>query len=181
MIIIGISGKKHSGKTTLARFGTELIKAPTATIAFADSLKEEVAKACGVTVDYLEVNKTLFRPILQWWGSEWRRKQNPNYWIEKVGEKILALPDNIMCVFIPDVRFINEANWVTGLGGYIVRVERTGFNKKKDEHLSETELDTYKPFHFICNTNGIEMLKTKTKDLLYMINKEHQPKCQVKI
>lgn len=48
------------------------------------------------------------RWIAQHWGTEYRRKQDSNYWLKALGVKIQALPVNTPVV-ISDVRFVNEA------------------------------------------------------------------------
>ena len=76
-MIIGISGKKRSGKDTvyqlirkdIAYRGNVFI----ARAAFGDDIKEEVAKATGKSLAHIEENKERFRPILQWWGADFRR------------------------------------------------------------------------------------------------------------
>lgn len=151
MIIIGISGKKYSGKTTLAKVIAEC-KSDTVIINFADALKEEVAKACDVTVEFIEANKKDFRTILQWWGTDFRRKFNKdNYWLARWIQKCKNLTPEPKLVIAADVRFKNEADLVKQLGGYLVRVER--ITNVIDNHPSETELDDYK-FDLVVTNNG---------------------------
>lgn len=172
MIIIGISGKALSGKTTVAHNLTKLIKGPTATIAFADSLKDEVAKACGVTREYIELNKSVFRPILQWWGTDFRRNLcKKSYWIEKVMEKIVALPKDNIAIIIPDVRFINEAEWIEQFDtGFLVQVIRPNVRILESKHISETEMDSYKCEFIIDNSTDLQNLLNQTNHLRLAIN-----------
>lgn len=86
--------------------------------------------------------------LLQWWGTEYRRKQDSNYWVRKCMEKIGNDAHHI--AVITDVRFINEAEAVRQAGGYTVRVSRkntdgTPFVSKDRpaNHPSEVELDNY--------------------------------------
>jgi hypothetical protein len=137
--LIGLIGKKGSGKDTVCRMIQE--RYPNAVrLAFADALKEEVASALGVSVDFIESHKTNFRLILQGWGTEFRRELcSPNYWIEKLQAKLSAHSDSP--VIITDVRFRNEAELVSSNGGLIVRVMRSQC-AEPDSHRSETELDS---------------------------------------
>lgn len=51
------------------------------------------------------------RQVLQWWGTELRRRSDPNYWINKMRGYIDNLPGTGRLV-IPDVRFADEAGVV---------------------------------------------------------------------
>jgi len=139
--LVGISGKKHSGKDTMAQaFITTLSDIKVIRMAFADPLKDEVCKACGVTREFLEANKSLFRPILQWWGTEFRRKLfGENYWIDRTFERIAVSVADV--VLITDMRFKNEMaaveKWPAGV---TIRIERIG-QDVKDPHPSEVDLD----------------------------------------
>lgn len=168
MKILGISGKKQSGKSTIA----DIIQSNypnTVIINFADALKTEVCKACGVTWEYLEAHKSEFRPILQWWGTDFRRKlNNENYWINKWQMKVLELPSDIKLVIAADVRFENEANIVKRMGGQLWRVVRPSV-LSTDIHASETEMDSVP-----CDVrilNNVDDLKTLEKSILEQIEK----------
>ena len=60
------------------------------------------------------------RQVLQQWGTEYRRAQNGNYWIDQMVNFLESRP----VVVIPDCRFLNEADLVRDLGGTLVRVVR---------------------------------------------------------
>jgi hypothetical protein len=125
-ILIGISGKKCTGKNTLAEYIGEILhqkyKVTACQLAFADALKDEVAKATGTTRGVIDTNKEMYRPLLQGWGT-WRRNMYPDYWIQKVLAKILNIND-CKVVIITDVRFVNEANCIKAVGGTLVRLTR---------------------------------------------------------
>jgi hypothetical protein len=165
--IIGISGKKQAGKDTLCELLLNAADAKGTRIAFADALKEEVAKACGVTVEFINENKEMFRPILQWWGTDFRRKLNgENYWVEKAIVKIhQAVKSGKDLIIIPDVRFRSEALTLLDLGAHVIRVSRP--EQTGDTHASETELDNFESFHhIILNTGTIEDLKPEVQSIL---------------
>lgn len=147
MVLIGISGKKHSGKDesylAIKTFFEQGTSIPVYRLAFADALKQEVAKGCGVTVDYLEQNKDMFRLILQGWGTDYRRKQDINYWLNKYKEKFLSFPLRSVVV-TPDVRFLNEFELIRRVGGKLWRVVREFPAVDSDLHASETNLDSIK-------------------------------------
>lgn len=162
--VLGISGKKQSGKDTIAGFLKEIADRPVHRLAFGDEVKLEVAEACGATVEFIEEHKALFRKILQWWGTDFRRKMfGDTYWIDKTRAKINGLPDGVVVV-LPDVRFPNEANLIAEMQGNLWRVERPGL-PSTDTHASETALDGWTGWDAtIVNLRGLEELKVKTED-----------------
>lgn len=147
MYLIGLAGKKESGKTTTANYIRDLIlnvnpEAEIHILNFADPLKEEVAKACEVTVDFIEKNKPKFRTILQWWGTEFRREMfGSDYWVEKFLTKVKTLNNNAI-VIVGDIRFLNEVNTIRYVGGKLWKLTRKSSNTNQDSHKSETELDS---------------------------------------
>jgi len=83
--------------------------------------------------------------LLQWWGTEYRRAQDPEYWVKKTFANI---PANLDIAMITDVRFPNEATAVNERGGYTVNVQRLRTdgqpfydNSRPADHPSETALD----------------------------------------
>ena len=78
------------------------------------------------------------RMILQWWGTEFRRSQDPDYWVKYVHCKIHHLRSlNSNNIVVSDVRFPNEANLIKNLGGMIWKTERPG-NKSENDPISES-------------------------------------------
>jgi hypothetical protein len=83
------------------------------------------------------------RTLLQWWGTEYRRAQDPNYWVKKTLQQIAN--DQPDVALICDVRFPNEVDGIRAAGGYVVRVDRIGFVSDVPEHISEKSLDHFTP------------------------------------
>lgn len=169
--IIGISGKKQAGKDELCKALLKHAAVRGIRIAFADAVKEEVAKACGVTVTFVNTNKERFRPILQWWGTDFRRYYaGDNYWVEKAFEKITnAAMLGHKLIVIPDVRFISEADPLLNGGAYLVRVSRP--LQVEDTHISEIELDAYPDFHsVVLNRGTISDLEVEAINILKKLN-----------
>lgn len=83
------------------------------------------------------------RDLLQWWGTEYRRKRNPYYWVQRLAETLDREKPQV--ALISDMRFPNEFQWVTSKDGYTVKVERMGFVDPSinSSHPSETALDGY--------------------------------------
>jgi phosphomevalonate kinase len=166
MNIIGISGKKKSGKDTVATLLAARIGKSAVRYHFADALKQEVALMYGVTVDYLESHKDNFRLILQGHGTDYRRQlYGHDYWIRKMdaaAEQFQRVGKQVL--IIPDVRFLNEAEWVRKQGGSVIRINRW-YDDTTDKHPSEVELDNYKFDHVIENNGTLKELLTKVLEI----------------
>lgn len=96
--------------------------------------------------------------LLQWWGTEFRRAQNQNYWVDKT---FASIPKNADVVLISDVRFPNEADAVKQWGGYTVNVQRLRgdgqpyySSDRPTDHPSETALDNYDWDFYIKTKEG---------------------------
>lgn len=164
MIILGISGKKKVGKDTLAIIIKQHTSLKVERIGFADALKLEVAQACHVPVKEIEQQKDLYRTILQWWGTEFRRGQDDSYWVKKFLERCNVSTADL--IIVPDVRFQNEYDIMKKLGAPIIRVTRSQY--VSDFHRSETELDTAL-FDYNHHNTTIDDLRAFAKILLSRI------------
>jgi hypothetical protein len=184
MLIIGLGHKARRGKDTLAQ---HLIQAyPKMDIrryAFADELKLEVTIACREKFGYLPRAEAMQRlcqwagveydpspdqtdplcpygkqrKLLQWWGTEYRRYENDNYWVEKLEQTVMQ--DDPAVALVTDVRFPNEGEWIRAAEGFTVRLDRPGFEELGAiGHISETAMDSY-PYDFIVTANTVEELK----------------------
>jgi hypothetical protein len=155
MKVIGISGKKQSGKDTVADIILSIAEEKAIKYSFGIELKKEIARACNCSLEYIEEHKALFRPMLQWWGTEYRRQLfGKDYWIKKMAQALSHLQEeNFKIVIITDVRFENELQYLKYLWkAPIYRVERTN-GAKVDLHPSEIALDG-ETFDFVLYNNG---------------------------
>jgi hypothetical protein len=95
-----------------------------------------------------------YRRLLQFWGTDYRRAQNPSYWCDRAMDKINAAEG---LVFIDDVRFPDEVECIQNAGGCVIRVERSGGDRiVLSDHASEKALDDFNEFDgFILNTRTL--------------------------
>jgi hypothetical protein len=93
------------------------------------------------------------RRILQWWGTEYRRSQDPDYWTKAWGRKITQYDVDKTLVLVDDVRFMNELSVIREHGGLIVKIERPGFDGANN-HSSETSLDEYHDWDGVIVNDG---------------------------
>jgi len=179
MILLGIIGKKESGKDTVYSIIKEAIHPKTCIrIGFADSLKEEIAVAINavnafygrpqsdkIDKNYIDEHKNSFRLILQGWGTDFRRNLvSKDYWINRVLQKLASLSNDYYIVVVSDVRFKNEATMIESAGGYLIKINRHNVPVYLDAHPSEREMDSIENIdQIIENNDTIDSLKIKTK------------------
>jgi hypothetical protein len=177
MLVIGIAGKKRSGKDTVAQMlirCAELAGVKATRRALADALKEEcaamVANQLGNTKSaadiFTEMNtdgvKERYRLLLQWWGTEFKRGMvSDTYWVDTLRAWIQTncTTDREM-VLIPDIRFPNEVEMVKQLGGIVIQVQRGGIDTE-DGHASERALDDFTDWDtIVLNDSDLESLES---------------------
>jgi hypothetical protein len=168
-VVIGLSGKSGHGKDEVYRIARRLLRGKRIEReAFDDLLKQQVAKAVGFEVDFVEAQKDFFRPLLQWWGTEFRRNLCGNdYWVNRMRRQLKqhSLSDYI---FVTDVRFPNEAELIRENGGVVVRVDRGDFiaDENANKHATETVMDNYKFDEVIRNDGDLNQLEAAVKEFL---------------
>lgn len=159
-LVIGISGWYQNGKDTFYDIIEKYSGLEVKRFAFADALKDEVwenvLKQFDTPREHLDNNnKFLYRPLLQWYGTDFRRTlYGDTYWIDKVKNEIINYPG---IAIITDCRFVGEADMIKSLGGKVFRVKRPGF--LPNDHSSEHDLDNYNFDAIIDNDGTIEDLR----------------------
>ncbi|WP_157780874.1 hypothetical protein [Hymenobacter sedentarius] len=175
--LIGMSGRRGSGKDTVARLLQQQQPARLWQIrSFGDSIKSVCAALTGEDVApyYTQRGKAQLVPtfrrtrgeMLQQVGQALRAWE-PMVWVDAF---FAALPHDA-CVLVPDVRFANEADPIRARGGLMLRIEgdplkQRGDGTRDDNHPSETAMDTYQHFDFtIYNTGSFKDLEQQVKEL----------------
>ena len=181
-MIIGITGQKFSGKSTVARLlhnatGYELVS-------FADKLKDVCCVLSGCTREDLEdydfkenelvpdylrpycgnAKKPTFRAFLQYFGSEVMRGVNDNIWIDCT----LSNASEAKGLIISDCRFPNEAKAVKARGGIVIKVVRPDV-KASDSHQSETKIDEIDADYVLWNDTTLENLVLNVDSLVRLL------------
>ena len=128
-------------------------------------------KWAGFVADHHEIQDrqgqtaVTVRRILQWWGTEYRRTEDPDYWTKAWSRKVEQLDLERVHVLIDDVRFMNELKAIKAHSGMIIKIERPGFNGA-NSHASETSLDDYNAWDgTIVNDGTLEEFKAKVGQL----------------
>ena len=176
--LIGLSGRRGSGKDTVARLLQELQPERDWQIrSFGDAIKSVCAALTGENVApyYSQPGKAELVPtfgrtrgeMLQQVGQALRQWE-PLVWVDAF---FAGFPPAGF-LLVPDVRFPNEADPIRARGGLMLRVEgdplhQRGDGTRDDQHPSETALDDYPHFAAtIHNTGSIEDLKRQLYPLL---------------
>lgn len=167
MEIIVVSGKARHGKDTVGDFIKQELndrfEKRALVMHYADLLKFYCKEYFGWDGNKGETGRTLLQKV----GTDVVRAQNPDYWVNHVGEFLSLFKDQWDYVIIPDARFKNE---VFGLVkyGFIVwhwRVTRPDFDNgltdEQKSHKSETELDNVRPDFNIINDGDLSNLDAK--------------------
>jgi hypothetical protein len=91
------------------------------------------------------------RTFLQWWGGNYRRGDDPEYWVRQLEQQIELEKPQI--ALISDLRYLNEFSFCKK-HGETVKVERIGV--EQGTHASEIELDSVSPedWSLILDNNG---------------------------
>jgi uncharacterized membrane protein len=157
-MLIGISGKKNSGKDKTFEYLHEIY--PLATnVKFAGRLKEIVAVLADVNVSncyareeketmrILHLGGRTLREIQQDIGMAFRQMYGEDVWVN------IALRNRPKYAIVTDVRFPNEAAAIREAGGILIRVNRP-MKREEKEHESETALDDYAQFDHVIENNG---------------------------
>ena len=157
---------KQSGKSTACNYLIKKLSAKQ--VNFKDGLIAELKQNFpdlltqlsiyyGVPVDDLFDSKPpLVRTLMQNYGTEVRRRDNPDYWVNRYRDSVSEMVDEI--VVTDDVRFHNEAQAVKALGGTLIRLVRTDM-VNTDTHQSEQEQSAIECDYIItCNGGDLEHL-----------------------
>ena len=172
-MIIGFKGYKRSGKTTAANYLCSEHKFKMAN--FKDGLIAEMIDNLPDTLNALcleyslQINQLfekkphIMRTLMQNYGTDLRRKENPNYWVE-IWQKTVANLDGH--VVVDDVRFTNEADAIRLAGGIIVHIHNTDI-EPTDAHVSENEAKEIEPdFTITCANGDIECINKNIESML---------------
>lgn len=179
-MLIGLTGKKQSGKSTISKHLQEQYGFKE--LNFADSLKKALKEILDLTDEQLdgEDKEKLIsgynctpREVMQWFGTDIMRnkisKRFPSIhsvWVKNVERKLIELLKQNQDVVISDIRFKNEADLIVKYGGYIIYVESD--NNIEDLHESENNKIEYN--YKIVNRKEFYNTNYLSKDIHNIIN-----------
>lgn len=199
MILIGLAGRKQAGKNTTAKLIAELrpdlkieergfadlLKWSAYRIFKPDCTREEAIewadkfKFIGNLYMSTDGDEPLCavtgRETLQRYGTEAHREIfADNFWVDAllptdpVNDWTTKFPGADI-VLITDVRFENEAERISALGGVVVEVCRPG-GDESDTHASEKPLPGWMIDYAMNNQGSIDDLRENVKSLLHWVD-----------
>ncbi len=112
--------------------------------------------------------------LLQWWGTEYRRAQDNEYWTRQWKA---AISPKANIVIATDMRFLNEADTIKSVGGYTIQVNRKNVDgtpfvdpSRDKNHPSETQLDGYNyDYQITVKTGDLALLDQWATSLVYYL------------
>lgn len=121
------------------------------------------------------------RRLLQWWGTDVRRAEDPDYWVKRAMRMIMAAIHDGDSVYITDARFTNELDAIHAAGGKIIRIDvnedirsdrilhRDGVRPTRAQldHPSETDADGYDGFDVRIDADSMSI--DKVVDTVYTL------------
>jgi len=156
MVVIGLSGKKSSGKSTLAKILVD--KYGIVFTSIGDEIKKECSDITGIPVEtfYDQNVKELYhetpfglvspRKLMQYWGEHKRKTEGQTYWLKKLKNTIANYVGGDFVV--EDLRLKFEADFIKYqfYNSLLVRIEPYDGWDKWDDHITEVDLDDYERF-----------------------------------
>jgi hypothetical protein len=120
------------------------------------------------------------RTLLQWWGTEYRRRTDPYYWVKQLYKTLQK--EDPQVALISDMRFPNEFQWVKSLDGRTVKVVRCDFYDAalNTGHESECALkDAVFDYTILAGDGQVDHLKQCAVECFDMICKEFETPVEV--
>jgi hypothetical protein len=174
MHVIGISGKKRSGKTALAQFLASRIEGARV-VNFADELKAIAERLYGLDPREMNGDKgrmlsfgPTVREVLQKLGQS-AREIWPDAWVNAWEFRVVELwrTAGRVPILAGDVRFPNEVEAIHAMGGLVIRLTRNP-SATLDRHESETALDGYTEFDLVIDNAQMSAEETNGRALTWL-------------
>ena len=171
-MIIGITGKKQVGKSTVSKYLQKFYNFTE--LNFADSLKKGLKEIFNLTDEQLNGTKKeqniekygcCPRELMQWFGTDIIRNQfsekfplSPPIWVDNTEMQIIKLIEQKKNIVISDIRFQNEADLIKKYGGIIIKI-------KSDYSIKYVNENTIKKKYYNFSDQKIIQYSTKIRHL----------------
>lgn len=167
-MIVGLTGRAGAGKDFTYKW-LESRDYNVIRLAWADNLKHEIEEYLNgghyLPALWEKPYPSEVRKLLQWWGTDLRRKENASYWIDKMQAELAPYADGGpyavgRAAVITDTRFPNEADAIRDMGGIIIAVWAPTATRQKrlgtlpPEHASESNVDSIEARITLISENG---------------------------
>lgn len=104
------------------------------------------------------------RQIMQWWGTDYRRHQAADYWVNAFLKRARYLLGQRLAsrIVVTDCRFLDEVDAVRiALGGQLWQVCRDGVTVAPGSHVSEVTGAEFRPDVVINNSHSVKHLQER--------------------
>lgn len=106
------------------------------------------------------------RRVLQWWATEYRRAQDPDYWLRPVRDRITANPGAWV---VSDPRDLTDIAMVRAFSGSLVRIKNNRVAPVAD-HLSESGWRAEPCEFHVDNHAGLDWLEAEADRVIGAVN-----------
>lgn len=178
-MILGLTGKMGSGKSTATELLAKLNRDSTAVVKFAQPLYDlqEAAYSRISPVYQRPHNFIKDRKLLQWLGTEWGRGTiSESLWVDLWSAETQKLLDiGTGLVISDDVRFDNEAKMVKAMGGHIIQITSDFTEKRIDtkagisNHASEAGVSPDLVDYVVKNNGSLADFENSLAHMLNVI------------
>ncbi len=183
-ILIGLTGRARSGKSTAAKHlvGTYLLEH----YAFADPLRDGLMAIFNLDpTDFEGERKELPlawldrspRQLMQSMGTEWARNNlHPDVWVLLAEQNLDYMTKALGAVLgfvISDVRFENEADFIRRRGGKVIHIFRPGA-KAVNPHISEAGVAAHKDDLTLTNYGTVKEFLSSLDEMFLIVRSLQQ-------
>lgn len=149
---------------------------PMSALALRRCMDSEFVNRIWVHLDKLDLSAPRSpRQIMQWWGTEYRRANDPHYWLDAFTTQFVrAHRDGQNRFVVTDVRNANEAEMLRELGASLWQITRPGFEPQPGSHSSETTGAEFAPDYQLVNSHSITHLHKQAYALLAKLGKAQE-------
>lgn len=181
MILIGITGRCESGKSTVSKAIAKEAKSHGLKAEIFELSNYVLREAIGMSTippkERSELTNSEIEELVRL-GSQ-RREENPRHWIELMLADIEEKRPYVGVV--PNIRFLNEAEAIRSMGGSIIRIRSfvvdgvEWVSRSRDpNHPSETEHHFIRADYFLTALRGESILLGKQAATLFNYLVERQ-------
>ena len=183
-LLIGLTGRARSGKTTAAEYlvGTY----PLEHYAFADPLRDGLMAIFNLDPTDFEGDRKEQplawlerspRQLMQSMGTEWARNTvHPDIWVKLAAQNLDYMTNALGAVLgfvVSDVRFENEAHLIRRRGGTVIHIARNDA-QAVNPHISEAGVGVRKDDLILRNNGTIDEFLRSLDEVFLMIRERHQ-------
>lgn len=146
--IIGIAGKAHAGKDTVANLLLSLFQVPTYIYHFADPIKQHLCDLLKLDIRYFNdttlkesvyKDELTYRMLMQNTGDSFKKIFGEEVFVNLANEYYESINSNSVLI-IPDVRYEYEAEWIKNNSGIMIYVDNMNSSTTmSNSHSSESK------------------------------------------